>query len=116
METRGTAAEIADRLQVHPQTVRYRIRQLERTLGDQFGDPDVRFAMEMVLRVMRLRKKKFRAKKAEPQVVRRGWAQPGEPPEGSCPPVPAVPVREPLVPRLVPTSQNAESPDQGSLS
>jgi DNA-binding CsgD family transcriptional regulator len=55
LETRGTAAEIADRLQVHPQTVRYRIRQLERTLGDQFGDPDARFAMEMVLRVMRLR-------------------------------------------------------------
>ena len=59
LETRGTAAEIADRLQVHPQTVRYRIRQLERTLGDQFGDPDARFAMEMVLRVMRLREKKF---------------------------------------------------------
>jgi DNA-binding CsgD family transcriptional regulator len=55
LETRGTAAEIADRLQVHPQTVRYRIRQLERTLGDQFGNPDARFAMEMVLRVMRLR-------------------------------------------------------------
>ena len=58
LETRGTAAEIADRLQVHPQTVRYRIRQLERTLGDQFGDPDARFAMEMVLRVMRLREKR----------------------------------------------------------
>ena len=57
LETRGTAAEIADRLQVHPQTVRYRIRQLERTLGDQFGDPDARFAMEMVLRVMRLQGK-----------------------------------------------------------
>jgi DNA-binding CsgD family transcriptional regulator len=55
LETRGTAAEIAERLQVHPQTVRYRIRQLERTLGDQFGDPDARFAMEMVLRAMRLR-------------------------------------------------------------
>jgi DNA-binding CsgD family transcriptional regulator len=55
LETRGTAAEIADRLQVHPQTVRYRIRQLERTLGDQFGDPEARFAMEMVLRVMRIR-------------------------------------------------------------
>jgi hypothetical protein len=55
LETRGTAAEIADRLRVHPQTVRYRIRQLERTLGDQFGNPDARFAMEMVLRVMRLR-------------------------------------------------------------
>jgi DNA-binding CsgD family transcriptional regulator len=55
LETRGTAAEIADRLQVHPQTVRYRIRQLERTLGEQFGDPEARFAMEMVLRVMRIR-------------------------------------------------------------
>ncbi len=55
LETRGTAAEIADRLQVHPQTVRYRIRLLERTLGEQFGDPDARFAMEMVLRVMRIR-------------------------------------------------------------
>ncbi|HEY0717233.1 MAG TPA: helix-turn-helix domain-containing protein [Streptosporangiaceae bacterium] len=55
LETRGTAAEIADRLQVHPQTVRYRIRQLERTLGDQFGDPEARFAMEMVLRVLRVR-------------------------------------------------------------
>ncbi len=65
LETRGTAAEIADRLQVHPQTVRYRIRQLERTLGDQFGDPDARFAMEMVLRVMRLRERKFLAGQAE---------------------------------------------------
>jgi DNA-binding CsgD family transcriptional regulator len=55
LETRGRAAEIADRLQVHPQTVRYRIRQLERTLGEQFGDPEARFAMEMVLRVMRIR-------------------------------------------------------------
>lgn len=55
LETRGTAAEIADRLQVHPQTVRYRIRQLEKTLGDRFDDPDARFAMEMVLRVARLR-------------------------------------------------------------
>jgi DNA-binding CsgD family transcriptional regulator len=55
LETRGTAAEIADRLQVHPQTVRYRIRQLERTFGDRFGDPDARFAMEMVLRAMQVR-------------------------------------------------------------
>ena len=31
-----------------------------------FGDPNARFAMEMVLRVMRLREGKFRAKKAEP--------------------------------------------------
>jgi DNA-binding CsgD family transcriptional regulator len=57
LASRGTAAEIADRLQVHPQTVRYRIRQLERILGDRFGDPDARFAMELVLRVMRLRER-----------------------------------------------------------
>jgi DNA-binding CsgD family transcriptional regulator len=55
LETRGTASEIADRLQIHPQTVRYRIRQLERTLGDRFGDPDARFAMEMALRAMQVR-------------------------------------------------------------
>lgn len=65
LETRGTAAEIADRLRVHPQTVRYRIRQLERTLGEQFGNPDARFAMEMVLRVMRLRGKKSLAEPTE---------------------------------------------------
>jgi DNA-binding CsgD family transcriptional regulator len=64
LETRGTAAEIADRLQVHPQTVRYRIRQLERTLGDQFGDPDTRFAMEMVLRAMRIRDQALRRQAA----------------------------------------------------
>lgn len=65
LETRGTAAEIADRLRVHPQTVRYRIRQLERTLGEQFGNPDARFAMEMVLRVTRLRDKKSQAEPTE---------------------------------------------------
>jgi DNA-binding CsgD family transcriptional regulator len=66
LETRGTAAEIAERLQIHPQTVRYRIRQLERTLGDEFGDPDARFAMEMVLRAMRLR---ARADRPQPPVT-----------------------------------------------
>ena len=66
LETRGTAAEIAERLQVHPQTVRYRIRQLERTLGDEFGDPDARFAMEMVLRAMRLQ---ARATRPQPPVT-----------------------------------------------
>jgi DNA-binding CsgD family transcriptional regulator len=66
LETRGTAAEIADRLQVHPQTVRYRIRQLERALGDQFADPDARFAMEMALRVIRLRERATRTSELAP--------------------------------------------------
>jgi hypothetical protein len=54
LETRGTAAEIAGRLHVHPQTVRYRMRQLERTLGDQLADPDARFATEVALRATQL--------------------------------------------------------------
>ncbi|MBV9384197.1 MAG: helix-turn-helix domain-containing protein [Streptosporangiaceae bacterium] len=54
LETRGTATEIAELLNVHPQTVRYRIRQFERTFGDRLNDPDARFALELALRVMRL--------------------------------------------------------------
>jgi len=65
LETRGTAAEIADRLHVHPQTVRYRIRQLERTVGDRFGDPDVRFATEAVLRAARLTQQAARSPATE---------------------------------------------------
>ena len=57
LETRGSAAEIADRLHVHPQTVRYRMRQLEKTFGDQLADPDGRFAIELVLRATRLRER-----------------------------------------------------------
>jgi DNA-binding PucR family transcriptional regulator len=54
LEARGSAAKIAERLQVHPQTVRYRMRQLEQSLGEQLDDPDSRFAMELVLRARRL--------------------------------------------------------------
>jgi hypothetical protein len=55
LETSGTAPAMADRLGVHPQTVRYRMRQLERALGGQLSDPDARFAIEAVLRATRLR-------------------------------------------------------------
>jgi hypothetical protein len=55
LETKGTAPEMAERLKVHPQTVRYRMRVLERTLGGKLTDPDNRFAIELVLRATRLR-------------------------------------------------------------
>jgi hypothetical protein len=42
--------EVAARLHVHPQTVRYRLRQLERLYGEQLGDPEIRFELEIVLR------------------------------------------------------------------
>ena len=57
LETRGTAPDMAARLSVHPQTVRYRMRNLERTLGGQLSDPSARFAIEAVLRANRLRQR-----------------------------------------------------------
>ncbi|MEO3874479.1 helix-turn-helix domain-containing protein [Nonomuraea sp. B12E4] len=44
------AGEVAARLHVHPQTVRYRLRQLEELYGDQLTDPDIRFELEIALR------------------------------------------------------------------
>ncbi len=55
LRTRGSAAEIAEALSVHPQTVRYRMRQLEKAFGARLDDPDERFALELVLRASRLR-------------------------------------------------------------
>ncbi|WP_138906704.1 PucR family transcriptional regulator [Streptomyces chryseus] len=55
LETRGGAPEVADRLGVHPQTVRYRLRQLRELWGEDLDDPDRRFEMELVLRARRLR-------------------------------------------------------------
>jgi hypothetical protein len=55
LETSGTAPAMAERLHVHPQTVRYRMRKLERALDGQLSDPDARFAIEAVLRATRLR-------------------------------------------------------------
>jgi hypothetical protein len=54
LTTRGTAAQVADQLGVHPQTVRYRIRILDRAFGDQLAHPDDRFATEIALRALHL--------------------------------------------------------------
>lgn len=45
------ATEVAARLHVHPQTVRYRLHQLEGLFGERLYAPDVRLEMEMVLHV-----------------------------------------------------------------
>ncbi|NLU69242.1 helix-turn-helix domain-containing protein [Streptomyces sp. HNM0574] len=55
LETRGGAPEVAARLGVHPQTVRYRLRQIRERWGDGIDEPDRRFELEMVLRTLRLR-------------------------------------------------------------
>ncbi|MGD9482582.1 helix-turn-helix domain-containing protein [Streptomyces sp. TRM70308] len=55
LATRGNAAQMAEVLHLHPQTVRYRLRLLERAFGDRLGDLGQRFATESVLRALELR-------------------------------------------------------------
>ncbi|MEU6958781.1 PucR family transcriptional regulator [Streptomyces chrestomyceticus] len=50
----GGAPEAARVLQVHPQTVRYRLRQIEKLFGPALRDPRTRFELEMALRSRRL--------------------------------------------------------------
>ena len=54
LTSRGTAAQIAEQLGVHPQTFRYRMRLLEQIFGDQLTDPTQRFAIEIALRALAL--------------------------------------------------------------
>lgn len=55
LENRGTANDLAARLDVHPQTVRYRIHQLQDLLGEKLVDPDSRLTLELALRAHVLR-------------------------------------------------------------
>jgi len=48
------AAEVAQRIHVHPQTVRYRLRQIQELFGEQLRDPDRRFELQLALRVRQL--------------------------------------------------------------
>ncbi|MFD0854914.1 helix-turn-helix domain-containing protein, partial [Actinomadura adrarensis] len=55
LESESNAVGTAERLDVHPQTVRYRMKQINDLYGDQLADPDARFSLEAVLRAGRLR-------------------------------------------------------------
>lgn len=54
LRTRGSAPEIAAVLNVHPQTIRYRMHQLQGLFGDRLDNPDDRLEMEIALRAMEL--------------------------------------------------------------
>ncbi|MFC5289390.1 PucR family transcriptional regulator [Actinokineospora guangxiensis] len=47
LRTRGDVKGTAEALGVHPQTVRYRLGQLESLLGEMLADPEQRFLMEV---------------------------------------------------------------------
>jgi PucR C-terminal helix-turn-helix domain len=46
----GNAVAMAEALNLHPQTARYRIARLRELLGEQLLDPDARFELELALR------------------------------------------------------------------
>jgi hypothetical protein len=55
LQNGGNSEKIAVDLSVHPQTVRYRVRQLKQAFGARLEDPDARFAMQTALRASGLR-------------------------------------------------------------
>lgn len=55
LQNGGNSEKIAVELSVHPQTVRYRVRQLKQAFGDRLDDPEARFAMQAALRASALR-------------------------------------------------------------
>jgi DNA-binding PucR family transcriptional regulator len=54
LESGFNANEAAERLRIHPQTVRYRMRQLEGLFGARLREPGARFELELALRARRL--------------------------------------------------------------
>ncbi|MEV6756857.1 helix-turn-helix domain-containing protein [Streptomyces sp. NPDC051214] len=58
LDTRGNVLQMADALHLHPQTVRYRLRNLEKAFGALLASPDDRFATELVLRALELRSRR----------------------------------------------------------
>ena len=51
LESAGDASAAARRLHVHPQTIRYRLRQVSELFGDALADPDTRFRLLLALRI-----------------------------------------------------------------
>jgi hypothetical protein len=54
LQAQGNVQETATKLQVHPRTVRYRMRQIEDAFGDDLRDPAARFEIEAALRALKL--------------------------------------------------------------
>jgi len=54
LESADDANAAALRLHVHPQTIRYRLRQVSELFGDALTDPDARFRLLLALRARRL--------------------------------------------------------------
>jgi hypothetical protein len=54
LQSGGNANKVARRLHVHPQTARYRLRQLRLLFGEALHEPDAQFELEIALRAQQL--------------------------------------------------------------
>lgn len=82
LQNGGNAKAVARELHVHPQTARYRLRQLQGLFGEALGDPDSRFELEIALRARRLLAAASpgpRRASAEEPASTNGTADPGGP-------------------------------------
>ena len=50
LDHQGNVPQVAEALQVHPQTVRYRLAQLRELFGERLEDPDARFELALAVR------------------------------------------------------------------
>jgi PucR-like helix-turn-helix protein len=50
LDHQGSVPRVAEALQVHPQTVRYRLAQLRELFGERLDDPDARFELAIAVR------------------------------------------------------------------
>lgn len=50
LDSRGNVPDVASRLRIHPQTVRYRMRLVDELFGDALDDPDRRLDLQIALR------------------------------------------------------------------
>lgn len=50
LDHQGNVPQVAEVLQVHPQTVRYRMAQLRELFGERLEDPDARFELALAVR------------------------------------------------------------------
>jgi hypothetical protein len=55
LDHQGNVPRAAEALSVHPQTVRYRLRQLREVFGDRLDDPEARFELMLALRAPTLK-------------------------------------------------------------
>jgi hypothetical protein len=54
LDHQGSVPRVAEELQVHPQTVRYRLSQLRELFGERLDDPDARFELAIAVRATQL--------------------------------------------------------------